>query len=87
LTPVQKTAAFLLLVGFERGSNIMSWMDSREISKVAAEIGKITEMDLKTQQNVWDEFKRLGYNETMNAAEALDIIRLLFNGRNISDKM
>ncbi|MBP2645731.1 MAG: hypothetical protein H6Q75_1171 [Firmicutes bacterium] len=83
LKPIQKVAVFILMLGFERGAAVIAQMDSREINRVVAEIGKMNEISVATQQIVLEEFKQLGYQDDMNAMQTLDIIRFLFNGSQI----
>ena len=86
MKPLQKVAAFLILVGIEKGRSIIALMDSREINNVVPEISKLSELSPETQKKVWAEFEQLGYQEDMNPSETLSIIRLLFNGSYISKK-
>lgn len=86
MNQLQKAAAFLILVGFEKGRSIIALMDSREINNIVPEIGKLSELSPEIQKKVWAEFEQLGYEETMNPCETLSTIRLLFNGSCISKK-
>jgi flagellar motor switch protein FliG len=83
---LQKTAAFLLLIGFEKGSKVMDLMDSDEVKNILPEFGRLSELPSSAQGSVWREFVELGYEADMNPAETLYILRQLFNGGKISDK-
>lgn len=85
MKPLQKAAVFLMLIGVEQGRRIIALLDSREISVVAKEIGKLTTLTPQVQKEVWAEFEQLGYEEGMNPTETLSIIRLLFHGSRIGD--
>lgn len=86
MNSLQKVAAFLFIIGFEKGSRIIPLMDSDEIKNVIPEISQLMELSQEAQEGVWAEFKQLGYKEEMNPSETLSVIRLLFNGSKISDK-
>lgn len=83
LNALQKVAAFLFIIGLEKGRKIIDLMDSDELKNVLAEFGKLQGISPKMQENVWQEFVQLGYEEEMNPAEALYVIRQLFNGSKI----
>ena len=87
MKPLQKVAAFLVIIGIERGRSIIALMDSHEINAVVTEIRNLMELSQEIQKNIWHEFEQLGYEEKMNPSETLGIIRLLFNGSKISDKI
>ncbi|MEN6411217.1 MAG: hypothetical protein ABFC84_00450 [Veillonellales bacterium] len=84
--PIKKVAIFLIILGMEKGQSIISLMDISEINAVVSEIRRLTALSPETQKSVWDEFKELGYEDTMSPSETLTIIRFLFNGTKISDK-
>ena len=83
---LQKTAAFLLMIGLERGRNVFSLLDSDEIKNVAAAIDELPSLTIEMQDEVRREFIRRGYSEEMKAPELLDIIRGFFNGGKISEQ-
>lgn len=80
LAPLKKTAAFLMLLGVEKAQSIIAAMDNSEIRAVIAEIRNMKELSLEIQEGLWAEFRDLGYEETMNSAEVLAVLRCLFNG-------
>ncbi|MPM50332.1 hypothetical protein SDC9_97071 [bioreactor metagenome] len=86
MTALQKVAAFLFIIGLEKGSKIMALMDSDELKSVLAEFGKLQELSPQMQKSIWYEFVQLGYEEKMNPMETLFVFRLLFNGSKISEK-
>ncbi|MDT8903985.1 hypothetical protein [Anaeroselena agilis] len=86
MTALKKVAVFLMIIGVEKGQRIFQLMDNSEIKAVVPEIRGLTAVTRQTQETVWAEFKDLGYEDNMNPAEALDIVRLLFNGRKIGGK-
>ncbi len=86
MTPLTKVAVFLMIIGVEKGQRILSLMDNSEIKAVVPEIRGLTAVSREVRANVWAEFKELGYEDDMNPAETLDIMRLLFNGRKIGGK-
>lgn len=85
-TPLNRVAAFLMIIGAAKGQGIIALMDNSEIKAVVPAIQGLTAISPAMQRRIWTEFKELGYDEMMNATEALDIIRLLFNGRKISGR-
>lgn len=85
MTSLQKAAAFLFIIGFEKASKIMALMDSDEIKKVLNEFSKISELSPKVQESVLTEFVELGYTGEINPVEALWVLRQLFGGSKISD--
>jgi len=87
LKPLQKVAIIFAIVGFEKGRSIIELMDSDEIKAVVPEIRKLIEISPEVQQQVWAEFTQLGYQDNMRPSEILSIIRLLFGGSKISDKV
>jgi flagellar motor switch protein FliG len=83
---LQKTVAFLLVIGFEKGSKVMDLMDSDEVKNIIPEFGNVSGLLPNVQENVWREFAKLGYEAEMNPVETLYVLRQLFNGGKISDK-
>ena len=77
---IQKVAIFLMLIGTEKGRSVIELMDNGEIKAVIPEIQRLTVISPKVQEDVWNEFKALGYEENMTPSEVLTIIRFLFNG-------
>ncbi|KYZ75123.1 hypothetical protein AXX12_13165 [Anaerosporomusa subterranea] len=86
MNSLQKTVAFLLVIGFEKGSKVMDLMDSDEVKNIIPEFGNISGLLPNVQENVWREFVQLGYKAEMNPVETLYVLRQLFNGGKISDK-
>jgi flagellar motor switch protein FliG len=86
LTPLKKVAIFLMLIGLEKGQGILALMDNAEINAVIPEIRRLTAVPEGILEGVWAEFREWGYEETMNPAEALTIIRFLFDGRKIGER-
>lgn len=78
---LEKTAAFLFIIGLSKAGKIMELMDSDELKKVLNEFSKITELTPRVQQEVINEFSELGYQSDMNAQQVLYIIRTLFGGK------
>lgn len=87
LKPLQKVAIIFAIIGFEKGRNIIELMDSDEIKAVVPEIRNLLELSPQVQQKVWAEFEQLGYEDNMRPSEILGIIRLLFGGSKISEKV
>jgi len=85
LKPLQKLAAFLVIIGIEKGRSIIELMDSHEINAVISEIRNLMELSQDIQKSVLAEFEQLGYDDKMSPSETLGTIRLLFNGSKISD--
>jgi len=85
LNSVQKVAAFLIIIGFEKGKKVMDMMDNAEIKNVLAELNKL-ELSPTMQGNILLEFEGLGYKAGMSPAEILYVLRQLFNGSKISNK-
>jgi flagellar motor switch protein FliG len=85
LNALQKVAAFLLILGLEKGRRIMALMDSDELKNVLAEFGKMQELSPSMQESIWREFEQLGYHEEINPGETLYVLRQLFNGSKISN--
>ena len=83
MTQLQKAAAFLLMIGLEKGRRILDLMDSDEIKSISSEFAKLTELSPKIQERIRDEFVQLGYEPAMSPAEALYVLRQLFNGSKI----
>lgn len=86
LMPVKKVAIFLMIIGVEKGQNIIALMDNDEIKAVIPEIRSLTALSPAIQERVWAEFQDLGYEDKMKPSEVLTILRFLFNGSKISDK-
>ena len=86
MIPIKKVAVFLMLIGVEKGQSIIALMDTNEIKAIVPEIRGLTVVSPDVQENIWTEFKELGYEEQMKPSEVLTIIRFLFNGSQISDK-
>lgn len=86
MKPLKKAAIFLLLIGLEHGRSIIALMDNNEIKAIVAEISSLINISQETQETVWNEFKELGYEDNINPAEALYIIRSLFTDSKISDQ-
>ncbi|GMA99814.1 hypothetical protein [Pelosinus sp. IPA-1] len=85
MKPLEKAAIFLVIVGLERGRNIIELMDNGEIHAIVPEIRKLKELSAQVQETVWTEFEQLGYDDKMKPSEVLYLIRLLFNGSKISN--
>lgn len=81
MTPLKKVAVFLMIIGVEKGQSVLALMDNGEIKAVVPEIRRLTAVSQEIQENIWVEFKELGYQDKMKPAETLTIIRFLFNGR------
>lgn len=86
MNALQKVAAFLFIIGLEKGSKIMALMDNDELKNVLAEFDKLQELSPKIQESIWHEFVQLGYEQEMNPVEALYVFRQLFNGSKISSQ-
>lgn len=86
MNALQKVAAFLFIIGLEKGKKVLALMDSDELKNVLAEFGKLQELSPKLQENIWHEFEQLGYEKGMNPVETLYVCRQFFNGSKISDK-
>jgi flagellar motor switch protein FliG len=86
LKPLQKVAAFLLILGLERGRSIIALMDNDEIKTIVPEFERLANLSLEIQESVRKDFQHLGYEDKMKPSEALGVIRLLFNGSKINDK-
>ena len=85
LLSIQKAAVFLMLIGPEKGQNVIELMDNGEIKAIIPEIQRLTVIAPNVQAEVWNEFKTLGYKDDMTPSEALTIIRFLFNGSTICE--
>ncbi|HWQ62654.1 MAG TPA: hypothetical protein VN521_10100 [Negativicutes bacterium] len=86
MTPLKKVAIFLMIIGVEKGQNVIALMDNSEIKAVVPEIRRLAAVSQEVQGCIWAEFGELGYEDNMRPSEALTIIRFLFNGRKISGK-
>jgi flagellar motor switch protein FliG len=86
LKPLQKVAIFLLMIDLSQGKSIIALMDNSEIKTIVSEIGNLLTVSPETQEQVWREFKQLGYEDHANPSEVLSMIRSLFNGSKISNK-
>lgn len=86
MNSVQKVAAFLFLIGLEKGRKTMDLMDSVEVKNVLSAFGKLSEVSPTVQERIWQEFAQLGYEAEMSPVETLYVLRQLFNGSKISDK-
>ena len=84
MNSVQKTAIFLLMIGFEKASRVMALMDNAEIKNILAILNTVSTLSPATQKTVWSEFCRLGYDEQMNPAETLFVIRQVFDDRKMT---
>jgi flagellar motor switch protein FliG len=76
--PFKKVAIFLIMIGVEKGQNIIALMDNSEINAVIPEIRSLTVLSQEIQESVWADFKELGYEDQMKPSEMLTIIRFLF---------
>jgi flagellar motor switch protein FliG len=76
-----------MLSGVEKGQRIIALMDDGEINAIIPEIQSLTTISPKIQERIWAEFKELGYEDAMKPSEALTIIRFLFNGSKINNKV
>jgi len=76
-----------MIIGIEKGQSIIALMDNGEINAVIPQIQSLTAISQEIQESIWAEFKDLGYETNMKPSEALTIIRFLFNGSKISNKM
>jgi flagellar motor switch protein FliG len=56
LTPVQKLAAFLLIVNVESAAKIMSQLEEADLESVSAEMSKFTTISQELQTQVLEEF-------------------------------
>lgn len=72
-----------MAIGVEKGQGILTLMDNGEIKAVVPEIRNLKTVHPEIQESIWAELKALGYEDTMKPAEALTIIRFLFNGGKI----
>ena len=86
MKPMEKVAIFLLMIGFKKASSIIALMDSDEIKNIVPKIEKLVEVSPEVQEQVWNQFVELGYEENMGSSEILTVIRMLFNGSKIGDK-
>ena len=86
MKPMEKVAIFLLMIGFKKASSIIALMDSDEIKNIVPKIEKLVEVSPEVQEQVWNQFVELGYEENMSSSEILTVIRMLFNGSKIGDK-
>lgn len=84
--PIKKVAIFFMIIGVEKGQSIIALMDSGEIKSIVPAIRGLTEISQEMQEDVWAEFKELGYEDSMKPCEVLTITRFLFNGGKISNK-
>lgn len=80
---IKKVAIFLMIIGTEKGHNIIAMMDNDEIKAVVSEIRNLTELSPAIQERVWAEFQDLGYEDKMKPSEVLTILRFLFDGSKI----
>ena len=87
MLPIKKVTIFLMIIGVEQGQSILALMDNGEINAVIPEIRSLTTISQGIQESIWAEFKELGYEDTMKPSEALTIIRFLFNGSRIGNKV
>lgn len=78
--PFKKVAIFLIIIGLEKGQNVIALMDNSEIQAVITEIQSLTVLSQEIQESVWADFKELGYEDKMKPSEALTIIRFLLSG-------
>jgi flagellar motor switch protein FliG len=78
--PFKKVAIFLIMIGVEKGQNIIALMDNSEIKAVIPEIQSLTVLSQEIQESVWADFKELGYEDQMKPSEMLTIIRYLLSG-------
>lgn len=76
-----------MMIGIEKGQSILALMDNSEIKAVVPEIRNLKEVSPEIQKSIWAELKELGYEDRVNPAEALTIIRFLFNGRKIENTL
>ena len=76
-----------MISGVEKGQRIIALMDDGEINAVIPEFQSLTTISQEIQEDIWTEFKELGYEDNMKPSEALTIIRFLFNGSKISNKV
>lgn len=81
MNSLQKTAIFLLMIGFKKASRVMALMDNAEIKNILAILNTVSTLSPATQKTVWSEFCRLGYDEQMNPAETLFVIRQVLDDR------
>ena len=75
-----------MIIGAEKGQNIIALMDNSEIKAIVPEIRGLTAVSPEMQRRIRAEFKELGYDDKMNSSEALTIVRFLFSGRKISGR-
>ena len=87
MLPIQKVAIFLIIIGAEKGQGIIALMDNGEINAVIPEIRRLTVISQEIQESVWTVFRELGYEDNMKPAEVLTLIRFLFNGSKIGNKV
>lgn len=83
MLPIDKVVIILMSMGAEKGQRIIELMDNSEIKAVVPRIKSLTVISPEIQECVWREFRALGYEDDMKAADALTIIRFLFNGSTI----
>lgn len=86
MTPIEKVAVFLMLIGREKGQSVIALLDNREITAVVSAMRKLTTVSSNVQKSIWAEFEELGYEDVMKPADTVTIIRFMFHGSNISDK-
>lgn len=87
LVPIKKVAIFIMIIGVEKGQGIIALMDTGEIKAIVSEIRSIAAISQEIKDSVVAEFKDLGYEDSMKPSEVLTIIRFLFNGSKISNKV
>ena len=87
MLPTKKVAIFLMIIGVEKGRKIIALMDNSEINAVIPEIQSLTVISQEIQESIRAEFTELGYEDNMKPSEALTIVRFLFNGSTICNKV
>lgn len=87
MVPIKKVAIFLMIIGVEKGQRVISLMDTDEIKVIVSEFRSIAVITQDIKDSVVAEFKELGYEDSMKPTEVLTIIRFLFNGSKISNKV
>ena len=86
MNALEKTAAFLVLLGLERGRHVLDFMDSDEINTVVETIGKLPPLTPALQEALLAELVERGYEADMHPFDLLQVLRSLFQGGKISER-
>lgn len=83
MTPLKKVAIFLMMLEKDIAQSVIANMDNSEIKAVVGEIRQLTKLEPSAAESILSEFEALGFQQAMNPAEILTVMRFLFNGGNI----